>query len=101
MATETNNIKDMKAITDYVNKVCSAFLKPHSEFLSIECKYVGTEGEGYIRMQTSSDEVHFYDLIGLTAEEVCEMVVKMVSGAHIKREIEDKDRRREVALLFR
>ena len=99
---ETNNMKSMKNVADYVNEVCTAFLDPHGEFVSIACKYTsGGGGEGFIRVQTSSDEVHFYRIEGMNLEEVCEMVVKMVAGQPITREITDKAERKEVASLFR
>lgn len=99
---ETNNMKDMKVLQDYVNNICTKFLEPHSEFVSIECRFVnGGDGEGYIRTQTSADEVHFYRIEAMTLEEVCEMVVKMVAGQPITREITDKGERVKVATLFR
>ena len=96
-----NKGRKRQAIEEYVNSTCSAFLAPHSEFVSIECKFTGSEGEGYIRVQTAADEVRYFNITEMTAEEICEMVVKVVTDAHIKREVEDKEERKGVATLFR
>ena len=96
-----NNGKMRQMIEEYVNSVCALFLAPHSEFVSIECKFTGSEGEGFIKVVDAADDVHFYSITEMTAEEICEMVVKIVSGAHITREICERDKRKEASLLFR
>lgn len=101
MADNEARGKTRKATEEYVNEVCSKFLAPHSEFISIECKFTGTEGEGVIRVVDSADEIHFYNITELDLEQICEMVVKIVSGSHISREICERDKRKEASMLFR
>ena len=101
MTTEAKNKGQMyKEAESYVNDVCGAFLEPHSEFVSIECRHRGTE-EAFIRIVDSADTVRFYNITGISLEEVCEMVVKVVMGEHTTREISGRDKRKEVARLFR
>lgn len=85
----------------YVNEVCRAFLAPHSEFISIECKHKGSEGECYIRVVDAADNVRLFNATGMNLEEVCEMVVKIIIGDHIPREVVDRDKRKEASVLFR
>ena len=89
-----------KEAETYVNDVCGAFLAPHSEFVSIECKHKGTE-EAFVRVVDSADTVKFYNITGIDLEAICEMVVKVVTGEHTAREVSDRDKRKEVAKLFR
>ena len=89
-----------KVAEDYVNTVCATFLAPHSEFVSIECCHKGTE-ECYMKVVDAADTVRFYNITDIPLEEVCKMVVQIVSGDHITREIVDREKRKEVASLFR
>ena len=85
----------------YVNEVCGAFLAPHSEFISIECKHKGSEGEAYIRVVDAADNVRLFNVTDMTLEDVCEMVVKIVANDHITREVVDREKRKEASALFR
>ena len=99
--TEGKNKGQMyKEAEAYINEVCGAFLEPHSDFISIECKHKGTD-EAFVRIVDSADTVKFYNITGIDLEAICEMVVKVVMGEHTAREISDRDKRKEVAALFR
>ena len=100
MAEAMNKGQIYKAVETYVNDVCGAFLAPHSEFVSIECKHKGTD-EAFIKVVDAADKVMYFNITDITLEEVCKMVVQIVSGEHITREIVERERRKEVASLFR
>lgn len=89
-----------QTIEEYVNNTCAAFLEPHSEFISITCKHRGTD-ETFLKVVDAIDNVRFFNATDMTSEAICEMVVELVKGDHIAREIVDKGKRRDVSALFR
>lgn len=100
MAETMNKGQIYKAVETYVNDVCGAFLAPHSEYVSIECRHKGTE-ECYMKVVDAADTVRFFNITDIPLEEVCKMVVQIVSGEHITREIVSREQRKEVSVLFR
>lgn len=100
MTDSKNKGQLYKEAETYVNDVCGKFLAPHSDFVSIECKHRGTD-EAFVRVVDSADTVKFYNITGISLEDICEMVVKIVTGDHTAREISDRDKRKEIAKLFR
>lgn len=100
MAEAMNKGQMLKVVEDYVNEVCATFLAPHSEYVSIECRHKGTD-ECYMKVVDAADTVRFFNITDIPLEEVCKMVVQIVSGEHITREIVSREQRKEVSVLFR
>lgn len=90
-----------KATEEYINNACRAFLEPHGEYLGIECKFTGSEGEGYIKLVDATDHADYYSITDMELEDVCKMIAKIVEGGHITRQVVEHETRKKVAALFR
>lgn len=85
----------------FVNEVCGAFIAPSEEWARIECKHSGSDGICYIKIVDVTDDSYYYDITGLTLEQVAKLVAAVVAEVDTGRQIVARDQRKEVAALFR
>lgn len=85
----------------YVNTICQAFIAPHEDFLTVECRHKGTEGVSYIKLTDAADTATFFDVTGMKPEDICLLMSKVIVGEETSEMINDYEQRKEIALLFR
>ena len=88
--------KDMEI---YVNQVCQAFLTPHADVKSIECKYA-LNGDLFIKLLDAFGSAHYYDATNMSMGNIAQMICQLMSGIPSRRAITDLEALREVDSLF-
>ena len=84
----------------FINEICQPFIAVNGDWLSIEVKRKGTDGESYIRMVDAAYDSYYYDVTAMSVEQIGVLVANIISG-NKEKQITSYENRKEIAKLFR
>lgn len=95
----TNTGKFYREVEDYVNNTVAAYACPISNIESVRCKR--NNERVYMELVHEDSAVRYFDLTSLDVSNIGIMVGCIMANIPIRREIQDREAKKEVRRLFR